>query len=92
MKFAKYDLDFSENENEGTTPAAEFVSGVFYYSQTSIVGNFFGNVTDLDLSSWNLVEITKDEVLELAEQNGIDLSFDADGAAFITPPTTTLVP
>jgi hypothetical protein len=92
MRFAKYDLDFSANENEGTTPAAEIVTGVFYCAQTTIVGNFFGNPTDQDLSSWNFVEITKDEVLALAAEQSLSLSFDDAGAAFITPPTTTPIP
>jgi hypothetical protein len=92
MKFAKYDLDFSADINEGTTPAAEIVSGVFYCAPTSIVGNFFGNPTDQDLSSWNFIEITKDEVLALAAEQSLSLSFDDAGAAFVTPPTTTLVP
>ena len=89
MKFAKYDLNFADNANEGTTPDAEFVSGIFYIDETSIVGNFFGNPGNTDLSAWNLVEISKDELLSLAESKGLDLSFDESGAAFITPPTTT---
>lgn len=92
MKFAKYDLNFVDNANEGTTPDAEFVSGIFYIDETSIVGNFFGNPGNADLSAWNLVEISQDEVLALAESKGLDLSFDESGAAFITPPTTTPTP
>ena len=91
MRFAKYDLDFSANQNEGTTPASELVGGIFSIG-TTIVGNFFGNSTDEDLSRWNFVEISKNEVLELAAEQGLDLSFDGSGAAFITPPTTTPIP
>ena len=91
MRFAKYDLDFSANENEGTTPASEFVGGIFSIG-TMIVGNFFGNSTNQDLSSWNFVEISKDEVLELASQQGLELSFEESGLAFITPPTMTPIP
>jgi hypothetical protein len=91
MRFAKYDLDFSANENEGTTPASEIVGGVFSIGRT-IVGNFFGNPADQDLSSWNFVEISKDEVLALAAEQSLSLSFDDAGAAFITPPTTTPIP
>lgn len=91
MRFAKYDLNFSQNSNEGTTPDADIVSGIFAVGAT-IVGNFFGNPQDQDLSSWNFVEISRDEVLELATVQGLDLSFDESGAAFITPPTTTPIP
>lgn len=91
MRFARYDLDFSANENEGTTPAADIVGGVFAIG-TTIVGNFLGNPADQDLSSWNLVEISKDEVLALAAEQSLSLSFDDAGAAFITPPTTTPIP
>jgi hypothetical protein len=91
MKFAKYDLDFTGNANEGTTPPADIVGGVFAIG-TSIVGNFFGNPTNEDLSSWNFTEITKDEVSELATEQGLDLIFDESGAAFIAPPTTTPTP
>jgi hypothetical protein len=91
MRFAKYDLDFSANANEGTTPANEFVGGIFSIGST-IVGNFFGNPTNQDLSSWNFVEISKDEVLALAAKQSLSLSFDDVGAAIITPPATTPVP
>lgn len=91
MRFAKYDLNFADNANEGTTPDAEIVAGIFAIGAT-IVGNFFGNPADQDLSSWNFVEISQGEVLELAAGQGLDLSFDESGAAFITPPTTAPTP
>jgi len=64
MRYAKWDIDFTINQNEGTVPPN--FQGIFYTAPRSVAG-YISIEEDISLlSQWGVVEITAEDFLALA--------------------------
>jgi hypothetical protein len=64
MRYGTWNIDFSQDPNEGTTPL--LTQGIFMASPTKVAGYIPDNEDISLLSGWGTVEITAADFLALA--------------------------